>query len=80
MSAALYPALRGARRIRTQHERRRGVRRRLRLPDQPGPRPADRRPRPPSQADLVRQALAEDWPDDRLRQALDANSRLHDTH
>jgi ectoine hydroxylase-related dioxygenase (phytanoyl-CoA dioxygenase family) len=26
---------------------------------------------PPTQADLVRRALAEDWPDDRLQQALD---------
>lgn len=29
---------------------------------------------PPTQADLVRQALAEDWPDDRLEQALDEHA------
>ena len=29
---------------------------------------------PPTQADLVRQALAEDWPDDRLQQALDEHA------
>ncbi|WP_433018287.1 phytanoyl-CoA dioxygenase family protein [Kribbella sp. CA-294648] len=29
---------------------------------------------PRTQADLVRQALAEDWPDDRLRQALDEHT------
>ena len=32
---------------------------------------------PPSQADLVWQALAEGWAEDRFRAALDANSRLH---
>jgi ectoine hydroxylase-related dioxygenase (phytanoyl-CoA dioxygenase family) len=35
---------------------------------------------PPSQADLVRQALAEGWAEDRFRAALDANSLLHATH
>ncbi len=35
---------------------------------------------PPSQADLVRQALAEGWDEDRFLAALDANSRLHETH
>jgi ectoine hydroxylase-related dioxygenase (phytanoyl-CoA dioxygenase family) len=35
---------------------------------------------PPSQADLVRQALAEDWDEARFRAALDANTRLHATH
>jgi ectoine hydroxylase-related dioxygenase (phytanoyl-CoA dioxygenase family) len=29
---------------------------------------------PQTQADLIRQALAEDWPDDRLRQALDEHT------
>ncbi len=29
---------------------------------------------PPTQADLVRRALAEDWPDDRLQQALDEHA------
>jgi ectoine hydroxylase-related dioxygenase (phytanoyl-CoA dioxygenase family) len=35
---------------------------------------------PPSQADLVRQALAERWDEPRFRAALDTNSRLHATH
>ena len=33
---------------------------------------------PPSQADLVRQALAEGWDEGRFEKALAANSRLHD--
>jgi ectoine hydroxylase-related dioxygenase (phytanoyl-CoA dioxygenase family) len=35
---------------------------------------------PPSQADLVRQALAEGWAEDRFRSALDAHAHLHETH
>ena len=35
---------------------------------------------PPSQADLVRQALAEGWDEPRFRAALDANTWLHATH
>ncbi|HEY0812988.1 MAG TPA: phytanoyl-CoA dioxygenase family protein [Pseudonocardia sp.] len=35
---------------------------------------------PPSQADLVRQALAEGWAEDRFRTALDAHARLSETH
>ena len=35
---------------------------------------------PPSQADLVRQALAEGWTEDRFRTALDAHTDLHRTH
>jgi ectoine hydroxylase-related dioxygenase (phytanoyl-CoA dioxygenase family) len=35
---------------------------------------------PPSQADLVRQALAAGWTEDKFRAALDANSKLHATH
>jgi ectoine hydroxylase-related dioxygenase (phytanoyl-CoA dioxygenase family) len=35
---------------------------------------------PPSQADLVRQALAEGWDEARFRKALDSNTWLHETH
>ena len=35
---------------------------------------------PPSQADLVRQALAEGWDEGKFEEALAANSRLHATH
>ncbi|MBA3907954.1 MAG: phytanoyl-CoA dioxygenase family protein [Pseudonocardiales bacterium] len=35
---------------------------------------------PPSQADLVRQALAEGWAKDRFLAALDAHAHLHATH
>ena len=35
---------------------------------------------PPSQADLVRQALAEGWDKGKFEKALAANSRLHETH
>ncbi len=35
---------------------------------------------PPSQADLVRQALAEGWDEPRFRAALDTNTWLHATH
>ncbi len=35
---------------------------------------------PPSQADLVRQALAEGWDDARFREALEAHAWLHETH
>jgi ectoine hydroxylase-related dioxygenase (phytanoyl-CoA dioxygenase family) len=34
---------------------------------------------PPSQADLVRQALAEGWAEDRFRTALDAHAHRHET-
>jgi ectoine hydroxylase-related dioxygenase (phytanoyl-CoA dioxygenase family) len=35
---------------------------------------------PSTQADLVRQALAEGWAEDRFREALEAHARRHETH
>ena len=63
----------GGRRPGAGRQRHRGLRRGLPVPDQPRPRPARRgRLTPPSQAEVVRQAVAENWSAEALGEAFAA--------